>query len=274
MTEQNDGTKELMADIEAILADKGPDLAKRIGNAGFIHLESWWGNEATILNAARLSVSNKRVKESPLELQSKDIELLRHLISNNHGTPFETVSFRFHFVAPIFVLRQWVKHRISSWNEFSMRYRKPISTFYVPDQAARSIDGYEVLTLQQLAKYCKLMDKITAFYEQEYAETCERIQFDRGMGLIKPATDGRDPLRARARELLRNAMPVSQYSDVQWTVNFRSLLNFFNLRMKDSAQYEIREYAHAAFDIVKTTHPILCGIVEDVYGLKHGKTDI
>ncbi|MBU2825302.1 FAD-dependent thymidylate synthase, partial [Acidithiobacillus ferrooxidans] len=84
-------------------------------------------------------------------------------------------------------------------------------------------------------------------YEKQYSAACSRIDGARECGELAPKEGGRDPYRGRARELLRNVMPVATYSDVYWTVNFRSLMNFFKLRRKQDAQYEIREYADAAF---------------------------
>ncbi|MBU2823464.1 FAD-dependent thymidylate synthase, partial [Acidithiobacillus ferrooxidans] len=84
-------------------------------------------------------------------------------------------------------------------------------------------------------------------YEKQYSAACSRIDGARERGELAPKEGGRDPYRGRVRELLRNVMPVATYSDVYWTVNFRSLMNFFKLRRKQDAQYEIREYADAAF---------------------------
>ncbi|WP_175438537.1 FAD-dependent thymidylate synthase, partial [Acidithiobacillus thiooxidans] len=83
-------------------------------------------------------------------------------------------------------------------------------------------------------------------------------------GELAPKEGGRDPYRGRARELLRNVMPVAAYSDVYWTINFRSLMNFFNLRRKGGAQYEIREYADAAFTLFEQRFPLLAETMQRV----------
>lgn len=262
MLEANEGTREIAEEIRARLA-LNPSRARRIGTFGFIELEETWGDETTILNTARVSTSNRRLFHVS-DLSQKDRSLLEHLLSEQHGTPFETVYFRYRFIAPIFVLRQWVKHRISTWNEFSMRYRKPISAFYIPDMAARTVDGFEVMTEKQVDRYSELLESVNRFYEEEYGSICERIDEGRKSGAIPEKTGGRDPFRARARELLRSVMPVANYSDVYWTVNLRSLMNFFDLRMKETAQYEIREYAFAAYNLFGEAFPLLKGIIERI----------
>ncbi len=258
MATYNEGTREIAREIEDRIA-VNPDFARRLGDFGFIELEDTWGDETTILNTARVSTSNRRLRRVE-DLSEKDRNLLFHLLAQHHGTPFETVYFRFRFIAPIFVLRQWVKHRISTWNEFSMRYRKPISAYYVPDKDARTVNGFEVMGPDQVERYAALMEQIFAFYETEYREACLRIDTASEQGLIpegKADPAARNPYRARARELLRSAIPVSAYSDVYWTVNFRSLMNFFDLRTKENAQYEIREYALTAFDLFARRFPLL-----------------
>jgi thymidylate synthase (FAD) len=251
----NQGTRELEDEIN-LRCQLNPDLTRRIGNFGFIELEDTWGDETTIINTARISSTNKRL-ESLAEFSERDRNLLYHLLKHNHGTPFETVYFRYRFIAPIFVMRQWVKHRVSSWNEFSMRYRKPISVAYIPDHDACTVDGFEVLDGTQLKEYADMMQNLFEWYEAQYQKACERIDKARKDGQIPEKSGGRDPYRGRARELLRNITPVAAYSDVYWTVNFRSLMNFFNLRRKPDAQYEIRQYADAAFDMFRGKFPLL-----------------
>ena len=270
MANYNEGTREIAQEIEARLQEN-PEFSRRLGEFGFIELEDTWGDETTILNTARVSTSNRRIRKVE-DLTEKDRNLLFHLLSQHHGTPFETIYFRFRFIAPIFVLRQWVKHRISTWNEFSMRYRKPISAYYVPDTAALTVEGFPVLTADQVDRYAALMEQIFTFYETEYQEACQRIDQAAAEGRLsgeKQDPAARNPYRARARELLRSAMPVSAYSDVYWTVNFRSLMNFFDLRTKENAQYEIREYALAAYDLFARKFPLLSDLYKKAGSAPH-----
>ena len=262
MHEINKATAELQEEMAQRIA-LNPGGTRRIGNFGFIELEETWGDEATIINTARISTTNQRLR-SGHEFSERDRALLYQLLLDQHGTPFETVYFRFRFIAPIFVLRQWVKHRVSSWNEFSMRYRKPLSIAYVPDAAARTVDGFAVLDEAAMGEYEALMAQLFAWYEQQYNAACSRIDLARESGELGPKEGGRDPYRGRARELLRNVMPVAAYSDVYWTVNFRSLMNFFKLRRKKDAQYEIREYADAAFALFAARLPLLAETMQRV----------
>jgi thymidylate synthase (FAD) len=262
MHEINKATAELQEEMAQRIA-LNPGGTRRIGNFGFIELEETWGDEATIINTARISTTNQRLR-SGHEFSERDRALLYQLLRDQHGTPFETVYFRFRFIAPIFVLRQWVKHRVSSWNEFSMRYRKPLSVAYVPDAAARTVDGFSVLDEAAISEYEALMAQLFGWYEHQYNAACSRIDLARESGELGPKEGGRDPYRGRARELLRNVMPVAAYSDVYWTVNFRSLMNFFKLRCKKDAQYEIREYADAAFALFATRLPLLAETMQRV----------
>lgn len=262
MNEINKATAELQAEMEQRMT-LNPGGTRRIGNFGFIELEESWGDEATIINTARISTTNQRLKNGH-DFNERDRNLLYQLLRDQHGTPFETIYFRFRFIAPIFVLRQWVKHRVSSWNEFSMRYRKPISVAYIPDEAARTVDGYAVLDDAVMAEYETLMGQLFEWYETQYSASCARIDQARESGELAPKEGGRDPYRGRARELLRNVMPVAAYSDVYWTINFRSLMNFFKLRRKKDAQYEIREYADAAYALFAARLPLLAETMQRV----------
>lgn len=272
MNEINKATAELQAEMAQRMAIN-PEGTRRIGNFGFIELEESWGDEATIINTARISTTNQRLK-SGQDFSERDRQLLYQLLRDQHGTPFETIYFRFRFIAPIFVLRQWVKHRVSSWNEFSMRYRKPISVAYIPDAAARTVDGYAVLDEAALAEYEALMSQLFQWYETQYSAACARIDQAREAGELAPKEGGRDPYRGRARELLRNVMPVAAYSDVYWTINFRSLMNFFKLRRKKDAQYEIREYADAAYALFAARLPLLAETMQRVIDESAGESAI
>lgn len=155
-----------------------------------------------------------------------------------------------------------------------MRYRKPISVAYIPDAAARTVDGYAVLDETALAEYEALMSQLFQWYETQYSAACARIDQARESGELAPKEGGRDPYRGRARELLRNVMPVAAYSDVYWTINFRSLMNFFKLRRKKDAQYEIREYADAAYALFAARLPLLAETMQRVIDESAGESAI
>ncbi|MBF0610638.1 MAG: FAD-dependent thymidylate synthase [Magnetococcales bacterium] len=261
-------TREMEEEMNTRLREN-PDFARRIGNFGFLELEESWGDEATIINTARISTTNQRIN-SMQEFGDRERKLLYYLLSQNHGTPFETVYFRWRIVAPIFVIRQWIRHRISSFNEFSQRYREPIPAYYIPDAQACTVGNMRILSEEQLARYCQLMEELHAFYQEGYREICQRVDEAEARGSIPKVEGGRNPYRARGRELLRNAMPVSCYTDLYWTINFRSLMNFFDLRRKSNAQYEIRQFADVAYSMFKSRFPILGETMDQVLKEKGG----
>jgi thymidylate synthase (FAD) len=165
------------------------------------------------------------------ELSDADRGLIKFLMRERHGTPFEHNSFRFHVRCPLFVAREWFRHRIGSFNEFSMRYARATDEFYVPDAddvrtqvgkpGAYSFEPVE----PELAETTR--DELRAVYEHAYS-TYERL-VEQGV----------------ARELARAVLPVGAYTEFYWTVNARALMNFVSLRAAETAQREIRRYAEA-----------------------------
>lgn len=235
----------------------------KILNKGLLELESIWGSEGRILDTARISASDKRVEGQ--QLTDKDKNLLYMLLKDQHGTPFETVYFRFRISMPIFVARQWVKHRISSWNEMSKRYRGGIGDFYCPDEEARTVKSFEIMSAKQVDAYASVLKKVGEFRADLLAEMYNNIENARNNGVLPPdSKDGRDPWRARARELARNLEPVSEYTDVIWTVNFRSLMNFMNLRTSEHAQWEIRQYAIEVENLINKQLPDLIKVYKEI----------
>jgi thymidylate synthase (FAD) len=150
---------------------------------------------------------------------------------DRHGSPFEHNAFRFHVRCPIFVAREWFRHRIGSFNEFSLRYARATEDFYVPDatDVRTQVGKPGAYTFEpvddELAE--RTRDELRELYEQAYA-TYERL-VEAGV----------------ARELARSALPVGAYTQFYWTVNARSLMNFVSLRNSEFAQLEIRRYAEA-----------------------------
>jgi thymidylate synthase (FAD) len=159
-----------------------------------------------------------------------------------HGTPFEHNAFRFHIRCPIFVAREWMRHRVGSFNEFSLRYAKATDDFYVPEpEDVRTQVGkpgaYTFETVEpELAEETR--EALRAVYEQAY-ETYERL-VDAGV----------------AREVARSVLPVGAYTEFYWTVNARSLMNFVSLRAAETAQREIRRYAEAVETFLEQHMPI------------------
>lgn len=181
-------------------------------------------DDLSVVNAARVSFARR--KET---VDVADEGLIRFLMRERHGTPFEHNSFRFHVRCPIFVAREWFRHRIGSFNEFSMRYAKASDDFYLPaPEDVRSQVGkpgaYTFETVDSdLATSTRT--ELQAVYDVAFA-TYERL-VDAGV----------------AREIARCVLPVGAYTEFFWTVNARALMNFVSLRAAEAAQREIRLYA-------------------------------
>jgi thymidylate synthase (FAD) len=204
---------------------------------GFVRLDDAMANDLSVVNAARVSFAKRKE-----EMDDSDAGLIRFLMRERHGTPFEHNAFRFHIRTPIFVAREWFRHRIGSYNEFSMRYAKATDEFYVPEpDDVRTQVGkpgaysFEPVT-EDVAQATR--DELAAVYAAAYA-AYERL-VEQGV----------------ARELARAVMPVGAYTEFYWTVNARALMNFVSLRAAETAQREIRRYAEAVEELFAERMPV------------------
>ncbi len=203
-----------------------PENTIRVLDHGFVRLDDSMASDLSVVNAARVSFARRKE-----EMDESDEGLIRFLMRDRHGTPFEHNAFRFHIRCPLFVAREWMRHRVGSFNEFSMRYAKATDEFYVPEaDDVRSQVGkpgaysFEPVS-PELAEQTR--EELRAVYDQAYA-TYERLV---ELGV--------------ARELARSVIPVGAYTEFFWTINARSLMNFVSLRAAETAQREIRRYADA-----------------------------
>jgi thymidylate synthase (FAD) len=193
---------------------------------GFVRLDDAMASDLSVVNGARVSFARHKA-----EMDESDEGLIRFLMRDRHGTPFEHNAFRFHVRAPLFVAREWFRHRVGSFNEFSMRYAKASDEFYVPEpDDVRSQVGkpgaYSFEPVDpELAEQTR--EELRDLYDEAYATYTRLVE------------------RGIARELARLAMPMGAYTEFYWTVNARSLMNFVSLRAAETAQREIRRYAEA-----------------------------
>ena len=194
-------------------------------------------DDLSVVNGARVSFARRKE-----EMDESDEGLIRFLMRERHGTPFEHNSFRFHIRTPIFVAREWFRHRVGSFNEFSMRYAKATDEFYVPaaDDVRSQVGkpgaySFEAVT-DELAEATR--EELKAVYATAY-ETYEKLV---ELGV--------------ARELARCVLPVGSYTEFYWTVNARSLMNFVSLRAAETAQREIRRYAEACETFLAEKMPV------------------
>jgi len=221
----------------AVTTEVIPENTVRVLDHGFVRLDDAMASDLSVVNAARVSFARRKD-----EMDESDEGLIRFLMRDRHGTPFEHNAFRFHIRSPIFVAREWMRHRVGSFNEFSMRYAKATDDFYVPDaDDVRSQVGkpgaysFEPVDAE-LAEQTR--EELRAVYEHAYA-TYERL-VEAGV----------------ARELARSVMPVGAYTEFFWTINARSLMNFVSLRAAETAQREIRRYAEACETFLAEQMPV------------------
>lgn len=204
---------------------------------GFVRLEAFAGSDLLVVNAARVSFDKRHEN-----LEESDEGLIKYLARNRHGTPFEHNFFCFHVKLPIFVAREWMRHRIGSFNEMSGRYVELQPEFYVPkDEAVRKQVGkqgnYKYVQADESTVWST---KVTM--ERAYEEAYERYQRLLSLGI--------------AKELARDVLPVAIYTQFFWSINARALMNFLSLRNHDRALLEIREYAQAIEQIFEERMPI------------------
>lgn len=206
---------------------------------GEIELLDIMGDDLSVANAAKVSFSSQLY-----ELDESAIGLINYLLKNKHATPFEHVILKFRIKAPIFVTREWMRHRWSSFNEMSMRYHQPkVIDYYIPayDKIRKQVGKPGAYTFEEIND----LNTKSLFYEMmqnviKEADTTYNKLLDLGV----------------AKEIARCVLPVAQYTEFIWTVNVRSLINFLSLRNEKSAQYEIQEYAKVIEEIFSNLLPI------------------
>lgn len=209
-------------------------------SGGFVRLDAAMADDVSVVNAARVSFARNDADKS--ELLEADKGLINFLMRERHGTPFEHNSFRLHIKCPIFVAREWFRHRIGSFNEFSARYSEVPNEFFVPvvDEVRGQVGkpgAYSFEPLEpEIAK--DVTTWIADWNDQSYALYKEMIE------------------AGVAKELARVVLPVSMYTQFYWTVNARALMNFLSLRTHETAQYDIRQYANAVYEIVAAEMPV------------------
>nr|1O24_A Chain A, Thymidylate synthase thyX [Thermotoga maritima]1O24_B Chain B, Thymidylate synthase thyX [Thermotoga maritima]1O24_C Chain C, Thymidylate synthase thyX [Thermotoga maritima]1O24_D Chain D, Thymidylate synthase thyX [Thermotoga maritima]1O25_A Chain A, Thymidylate synthase thyX [Thermotoga maritima]1O25_B Chain B, Thymidylate synthase thyX [Thermotoga maritima]1O25_C Chain C, Thymidylate synthase thyX [Thermotoga maritima]1O25_D Chain D, Thymidylate synthase thyX [Thermotoga marit len=191
---------------------------------GFVELVDVMGNDLSAVRAARVSF------DMGLKDEERDRHLIEYLMKHGHETPFEHIVFTFHVKAPIFVARQWFRHRIASYNELSGRYSKLSYEFYIP--SPERLEGYKTTIPPE-----RVTEKISEIVDKAYRTYLELIE------------------SGVPREVARIVLPLNLYTRFFWTVNARSLMNFLNLRADSHAQWEIQQYALAIARIFKEKCP-------------------
>jgi len=214
-------------------------------NHGFVRLVDYMGSDLAIARNARVSYDAEwRAGED----EGKDTKLLNYLVKNMHTSPLECVNFTFEVKAPIFVFRQWHRHRTWSYNEVSARYSELPEEFYIPEVSqitTQSTSNKQMRT--------EVVNQDAQLIQDGIHAACSQA-FEVYHALLK---------RGAPRELARGVLPVNTYSHMFATVDLLNLMKFCKLRLHEHAQYEIRVYAQVMFDIAKQICPITVAAVKE-----------
>jgi thymidylate synthase (FAD) len=229
--------------LEAILYQPLPVL-----DHGFVRVIDYMGDDAAIVQAARVSYGKgtKKVNE--------DAGLINYLMRHRHSTPFEMCEIKFHIKLPIFIARQWIRHRTANVNEYSARYSILDREFYIPtpQQLAAQSKGNrqgrgDLVEGKEAARVFELLKNDS---EQVYDHYIEMLNEDDTGKVINEDNKG------LARELARMNLTLNYYTQWYWKVDLHNLMHFLSLRADPHAQYEIRVYADVMIDVLKRWLPI------------------
>lgn len=215
---------------------------------GFIRVIDYMGDDSAIVQAARVSYGKgtKKVNE--------DAGLINYLMRHRHSTPFEMCEIKFHIKLPIFIARQWIRHRTANVNEYSARYSILDKEFYIPaqDQLASQSQSNrqgrgDVLQGDEAARVLSLLRQDSELCYEHYQEMLNQ---DEAGNILDANRTG------LARELARMNLNLNYYTQWYWKTDLHNLMHFLSLRADSHAQYEIRVYAEAMIDILKRWVPI------------------
>ena len=232
-----------------------PEDAIKCLDKGFVRLVDSMGGDGAIVQAARVSYGKGTSK------MSQDRGLIRYLMRHRHTTPFEMVEFKFHCKMPIFVARQWVRHRTANINEYSLRYSEARDEFYYPEP--ENIQFQSALNKQGRSGEVppELKQKVLDYFKENSERSFALYQELNKAGV--------------ARELARSLLPVNIYTEWYWKNDLHNLLHFIGLRSDSHAQYEIRVFSDAMAHYVKEKAPFAWEAYQDyvVHGMRFSKIE-
>ena len=260
--------KDQLDEIEALRSSKSetsrvtvPELEKilyqpiNVLDHGFVRVIDYMGDDSAIVQSARVSYGKGTKKIS------NDQGLIKYLMRHRHSTPFEMCEIKFHIKLPIFIARQWIRHRTANVNEYSARYSILDKEFYIPSieniasQSTINNQGRgEVLSSEEASNVISILK---ADAEQTYANYESLLNESSEGGVLDENKSG------IARELARMNLTLNTYTQWYWKIDLNNLLHFLALRADDHAQYEIKVYADAMLDIVKKWVPITYSAFDD-----------
>lgn len=204
---------------------------------GFVRLVDYMGSDEAIVQAARVSYGKgtKKVRQ--------DRGLIRYLLRHQHTSPFEMVEFKFHCKMPIFVARQWIRHRTANVNEYSLRYSKAVGDFYLPERE-------NIRFQSKLNRQGRAEEDVPDDLKQRVLDILDSNSKRTWKDYID--LEGQDI----ARELARINLPLNIYTEWYWKIDLNNLMHFLKLRLDTHAQFEIRIYAEAIAKIIKDIVPM------------------
>ena len=237
-------TKRAMSDdLENILFKALPVL-----DNGFIRVIDYMGNDSAVVQSARVSYGAGTKKKS------MDSALIHYLMRHQHTTPFEMCEIKYHIKLPIFIARQWIRHRTANVNEYSARYSILGKEFYIPEPSQLSIQSEdnkqgrgEILSPEESHKVLEILRNDSELVYEHYQEM---LNADEKGNILDPNRSG------LTRELARMNLTLNYYTEWYWKIDLHNLLHFVNLRADSHAQYEIREYANVLLETIKKWVPI------------------
>jgi len=240
-------------------AEKHLEVEHKVLDHGFVRMVDYMGNDAAIAQAARVSYGRGT------KSVSEDRGLIRYLMNHWHSTPFEMCEVKLHVKLPVFVARQWIRHRTANVNEYSARYSIMDREFYIPEaavmakQSTTNNQGRGEILDPEVAREVQevlLRDAMRAYdhYELMLGDPDKRYCDDEGDFV---------PGKGLARELARMNLPTNIYTQWYWKVDLHNLFHFLRLRADPHAQYEIRAYADAICNMVRDWVPTAYEAFED-----------
>ncbi|SVA30190.1 uncharacterized protein METZ01_LOCUS83044, partial [marine metagenome] len=241
---QNNVTKRVISpELEKILYEALPVL-----DHGFVRVVDYMGDDSSVVQSARVSYGKGTKKVST------DSGLIKYLMRHRHSTPFEMCEIKYHVKLPIFVARQWIRHRTANVNEYSARYSILDKEFYIPEKehlAAQSKDNRQGRGDLINGKQADEILKILKEDAQKNYDDYEKMLNEKYDGSVIDENK-----QGLARELARMNLTLNAYTQWYWKTDLLNLLNFLALRADSHAQYEIRAYADVMIDSLKKWVPI------------------
>jgi thymidylate synthase (FAD) len=223
-------------------------LKVQVLDKGFVECIDFMGCDDDIVKAARISTG------SSLKTKQEDEKLIHYLMEHEHTSPFEMCEIKFLIKCPIFIARQWMRHRTASINEYSARYSKLEDEYYVPDW----LRGQSKVNHQCSEGKINTTHNMNQVIDKCFEEYYQLI--DKGV----------------SRELARIITPVSTYTTFYWKIDLHNLLKFLRLRMDEGAQYEIREYANTIWEMIEKWVPITANafLIFNVHSIKLSELEV